>query len=272
VQMPVVVELSLRAGEAFLRATVRVTNTARDQRLRAHFPLPFTADQSSADGAFDVVARGLEAEGGFEPALATYPCRRFVDASDGTTGLAVIHRGTPEYELIGGTDLAVTLLRSVGWLSRQDLATRTGPAGPVIETPGAQLPGEHVLRLAIFPHAGDWLAGAVLDATEAFTLPLRGIGVRAHTGDLPASSGALTVEPVAVRLSSLARVDGRTECRLYNAGADPVTATVRVALPLAINAPARIDLFGGELESLEGRDGVLELPLKGHEIVTIRLS
>ncbi len=272
VTMPVVVDLSLRAGEAFLRATVRVTNLARDHRLRAHFPLPFTADHSSADGAFDVVARGLEAEGGFEPALATYPCRRFVDASDEKTGLAVIHRGTPEYELIGGTDLAVTLMRSVGWLSRQDLSTRTGPAGPVIETPGAQLPGEQVLRLAIQPHAGGWMDGGVLDAAEDFTLPLRGIGVRAHAGDLPSAEGALTIEPAAVRLSSLARVDGRTECRVYNTGDDPVAAVVRVGAPLALRSPARIDLLGGEIEPLTATDGRMEMPLRGHEIVTIRLS
>jgi alpha-mannosidase len=272
VAVPIRVDLSLRAGEPFLRATVRVTNTARDHRLRAHFPLPFIVDHSSADGAFDVVERGLEAEGGFEPALPTFPCRRFVDASDGATGLAVIHRGTPEYELIGGDEIALTLLRCVGWLSRQDLSTRTGPAGPVIETPGAQLPGEHVLRLAIHPHRGGWADGGVLDASERFTLPLRGIGLRAHPGDLPASGGALDLHPPAVRLSSLARIDGRTECRIYNSGAEPVTATLGTGLPLAPAAPARIDLLGGEIESLEAHDGTLEVPLKGHEIATVRLS
>ncbi len=265
-------DFSLRAGEPFLRATVRVTNTARDHRLRAHFPLPFTAAHSSADGAFEVVERGLQAEGGFEQALATFPCRRFVDASDGAAGLAVIHRGTPEYELIGGREIALTLLRCVGWLSRQDLSTRTGPAGPVIETPGAQLPGEHVLRLAIHPHEGGWVDGDVLGAAENFTLPLRGIGVRAHPGDLAAAGGTLTVEPAAVRLSSLARIDGRTECRVYNGGGEPVTATLRIGAPLRPESPARIDLLGGEIEPLDVREGTLEVPLKAHEIVTIRLS
>ena len=272
VPLSVVADLSLRAGEPFLRATVRVANGARDHRLRAHFPLPFTATRSSADSAFDVVERSLAAEGGYEPPLPTFPCRRFVDVSDGRTGLAVIHRGTPEYELIGGSEIAMTLLRCVGWLSRQDLSTRMGPAGPAIETPGAQLPGDHLLRLAIYPHAGAYLAGGVHDATEAFTLPLRGIGVRAHPGDLPAAAGALTVEPVAVRLSSLAHVDGRTECRLYNSGSEPVTATVRVGAPLTLQSPARIDLLGGERESLSAGDGTVEVPLKGHEIVTIRLA
>lgn len=114
--------------------------------------------------------------------------------------------------------------------------------------------------------------GGVLDAAEDFTLPLRGIGVRAHAGDLPSAEGALTIEPAAVRLSSLARVDGRTECRVYNTGDDPVAAVVRVGAPLALRSPARIDLLGGEMEPLTATDGRMEMPLRGHEIVTIRLS
>ena len=273
VSVPVVLEVSLRTGEPFLRATFRVSNEARDHRLRVHFPLPFTTDRSSADGAFDVIERGLDAEGGFEAPLPTYPCRRWVDASDGSTGLAVLHMGTPEYELIDGRELAVTLLRCVGWLSRQDLATRSGPAGPAIETPRAQLPGEHTLRLAVYPHAGDWLAAGAQDAAEAFALPLRGIGLRGgHSGELPRSGGVLEISPAVVRLSALAAVEGRIECRIYNSSGEPVLARIVCTMPLEIRAPARIDLLGRELERLALRDGVVELELRPHEIVTIRLS
>jgi len=272
VTQQIVMWLTLRAGEPFLRATLQITNAARDHRLRAHFPLPFASARSHADGAFDVVARGLEAEGGFESPLATYPSRRWVDVSGDGVGLAVLHQGTPEYELVDGRDLALTLLRSVGWLSRQDLTTRSGPAGPAIETPGAQLLGEHTFRLAICPHAGDWLFGDVHRAAEAFTLPLRGSGARAHEGDLPSSGGALSVEPSSVQLSSLAAVDGRIECRVYNPSDDAVTAIIRTGEPLTVRSPARIDLLGGELERLVVRDGGVELSLRPREIATVRLS
>ena len=39
-------------------------------------------------------------------------------------------------------EIAVTLLRSVGWLSRDDFATRKNHAGPFLETPKAQTIGE----------------------------------------------------------------------------------------------------------------------------------
>jgi alpha-mannosidase len=272
VATPVTLELSLRTGEPFLRATFRVTNAARDHRLRVHVPLPFTAAASHADGAFDVVERGLVAEGGFEAPLATYPCRRFVDASDGAAGIAVLHRGTPEYELIDGRELAVTLLRCVGWLSRQDLATRSGPAGPALETPGAQLPGDHTFRLALYPHAGDWLAGGVERAAELFALPLRGAGARRHTGDLPAAGGALGIEPASVQMSALTAVDGRIECRVFNVAAEPVPARIVARWPLDLRSPAKIGLYGDELERLEVDDGAIALPLRAHEIATVRLA
>jgi alpha-mannosidase len=204
--------------------------------------------------------------------MPTFPSRRWVDVDDGTVGIAAIHRGNPEYELVGGTELAVTLLRCVGWLSRQDLSTRTGPAGPAIETPGAQVPGEQVLRLAVHPHRGGWLDGGTHDAAEAFTLPMRGTGVRAHDGDLPAAGGAFGLEPSSVRLSSLAQVDGRTECRLYNSSGDAVSARIEVGPPLTLRSPARIDLLGRGLEPLTATNGVIELPLRPHEIVTLQLS
>ncbi len=39
-------------------------------------------------------------------------------------------------------EIAITLLRCVGWLSRDDLSTRNGHAGPYLETPKAQMLGE----------------------------------------------------------------------------------------------------------------------------------
>jgi len=163
------------------------------------------------------------------------------------------------------------LLRSVGWLSRQDLSTRSGPAGPALETPGAQLPGEHTFRLALYPHAGDWLGGDVHAAAEAYAVPLRGAGAREHGGDLPPAGGALAITPSRVQLSSLASVDGRIECRVYNPSADAVDARLHVGAPLTIGHPATIDLFGREIAPLAHAGDVVTLPMRAHEIVTVRL-
>jgi len=47
----------------------------------------------------------------------------------------------------GAPELAVTLIRAVGWMSRFDLANRTAGAGPQLATPGAQCQGPHTFDL-----------------------------------------------------------------------------------------------------------------------------
>ncbi|HEV2686024.1 MAG TPA: glycoside hydrolase family 38 C-terminal domain-containing protein, partial [Actinomycetota bacterium] len=270
--MPVVMDLTLRAGESFLRASIELINNASDHRLRALFPLGFNADRSHADGAFYVNARGLQAEGdAHEVGLPTFPSRRWVDVSDGARGLALFHRGTPEYELVEGRALAITLLRSVAWLSRQGMRNRAGPAGPMIATPGAQLHGNHHFELAVYPHDGDWSAGRVHDVAEGFSYPLRATVARAHPGPLPTAGAALTLEPSSVQLSALTKNGGTVTCRVYNASADVVDARMRLGAPFANKKPRIVGLLGDERETLDVRDGVVSLPLKPWEIASIKL-
>ena len=137
----VVTTLELRAGERFLRVHVELDHRVRDHRLRAHFPLPAPVDGSDAECAFAVVHRGLTAEGGpHEFGLPTFVSRRFVDCTrhgdDGPVGLALVHDGLLEYEVVGtddrpGTELALTLVRATGYLSRSEPVLRPNPAGPL---------------------------------------------------------------------------------------------------------------------------------------------
>ena len=125
VPVTIATTLELRAGERFVRVRTEFDNRARDHRLRTHFPLPAPVDGSDAECAFAVVHRGLVAEGGpHEHGLATFVSRRFVDCSDGSVGLAVLHDGLLEYEVVDdGRELALTLLRD-----RLPLTVRPEPA------------------------------------------------------------------------------------------------------------------------------------------------
>ena len=166
--------LELRAGERFLRVTHELDNRARDHRLRAHFPLPAPVDGSDAECAFAVVHRGLTAEGGVhEYGLPTFPSRRFVDASDGTAGLALVHDGLLEYEVVDdGRELALTLLRSVGYLSRSEPSLRPNPAGPTDAGRRARsCPGAQRAEYAVLLHRGDWRAADCYGAADAFLVP-----------------------------------------------------------------------------------------------------
>jgi alpha-mannosidase len=110
-----------------------------------------------------------------EQEVSYHPQRAFVDVSDAAGGLAILNRGLPEYEAEpadSGVCLGLTLLRCVGWLSRDDLSTRYKHAGPPLETPEAQCLGRHTFEYAVVAHRGDWLAGGVAVEAESFVTPV----------------------------------------------------------------------------------------------------
>jgi alpha-mannosidase len=136
--------------------------------------------------------------------------------------VAILHEGVFEYEVVGGHELAVTLLRCVGTISREHLATRPFQAGPGTPTPDAQMLGETAFALGVWTPA---TRDAVWERVEWFTLPLLE-AIAVGGGDLP-SSGAFHEIAGPVQLSNIRRRDDDVEIRLWNpdAGA-PATGSI----------------------------------------------
>ena len=223
--------LELRTGERFLRVRVELDHRVRDHRLRAHFPLPAAVKSSDAECAFAVVHRGLTAEGGpHERGLPTFVSRRFVDCSDGDKGLALLHDGLLEYEVIGdGSELAITLLRATGFLSRAELAFRPNPAGPLDPLEGPQLQRRLTLEYAALPHRGDWRAARLADAADEFLLPLE----RVRGGGVPGAQRSPTGSVLAVDGAQVSAVlrdpeGGALTLRIFNPSPEPATAQIEV--------------------------------------------
>ena len=257
--------VELRTGERFVRVHTTLDNRARDHRLRVHCPLPAPVTGSDAECAFAVVRRGLTAEGGpHEAALPTFVSRRFVDCSDGEVGLAVLHDGLLEYEVVeDGRELAVTVLRAIGYLSRTEPALRPNPAGPMDPLEGPQLQGRHVVDYALLPHQGDWRAADLSAAADAFLVPLERSRVGASTADLAPAGQALHVEGAEV--SAVTRDAARLSVRVFNAAPTASTVTVEQA-----GGPARgwiVDLVGRPVEPFVG-----VFPLRAWEIATVQLN
>jgi mannosylglycerate hydrolase len=206
----VTTSVELHAGEQFCRIRVSFDNQSDDHRLRFHVPLARQAATSAAEGQFAVVKRGLEAEGGYgEVPLPTFPAYGFVDAG----GIAVLLDHVLEYELVdGGRVLALTLLRSIGLISRSAHRYRDDPAGPEVAIPAAQCRGPWSVGFALFPHAGAWHEDGVLAQLERYRHPF--LTVRATgEGDLREESGP-DLRGAGVVLSSLRRRGGRLEARV----------------------------------------------------------
>ena len=224
----------LYAGVRRVDFRTEVDNQARDHRLRAHFPTGVQSDVTHAEQHFGVVSRPIAVpkadETWMEQPVGTHPQKTFVDVSDGKQGLLLANRGLPEYEALPGPEgvtLALTLLRCVGWLSRPDLSVRKGPAGPTLETPGAQCPGRHVFEYAIVPHEGGW-QNAFLEA-HRFARPMRATPA-SGSSVLPPASRLVEVTPPRLVVSAIkAADDGRgLIVRIYNIGDRAVRGRVRL--------------------------------------------
>ena len=271
ITLPARLPLSLEADTRRLDIELEIINRTPDHRLRAHFPLPFHVSESAADTPFHVTRRPVigarRDPGAAEIELPTYPMWSFVDVSDGRAGMALIADGLHEYEVLPGNpaELALTLLRSVGWLSREDLATRAGHAGPGIETPGAQVLGGHRLRYSLFFHEGNWERGGVWRAAESTLTPL----VAGRGPAITTAAPRIELAPDTIQMTALIpRPDGY-ELRVVNASDTPRDASILLdPQPAEVTS---ITLAGDLRESLAVADRVVRLSLPAWGIATLRV-
>jgi alpha-mannosidase len=211
VRVPVELRAELRAGETFVRLRVTFDNPCSDHRVRVHVPLLEGANRTHAEGQFAIVERPPRQEGGHgELGLGTYPASAFVVAG----GVALLFEQVAEYELIDGSELAVTILRSIGLISRAANPWRVENAGPELPIPAAQMHGPHSFSFAWCPDPERALEHAERYRYPLLTIPGAGGDVRERSG--PELKGAV--------LTSLRRRNDALEARIVNETSEPTTA------------------------------------------------
>jgi Glycosyl hydrolases family 38 N-terminal domain/Alpha mannosidase middle domain len=265
VAVPVEMRVELRAGEPFVRIALEFENRARDHRLRFHVPLPTRAETSFAEGQFAVVERTNDVEDGHgEVGIATFPARGFVSAG----GVAALLDHVLEYELIEGRELALTVLRATGLISRNDNPYREDPAGPERPIPDAQCLGQRMVRFALMPHTAAWSDAGVLREAERYQLPFLVAPGRAGSGGpAPGFPGGIRISGEGVVLSALLRRDDWLELRVVAEHPARTQAIVEGAFVAAREA----DLLGRPGPDLALSDGTLRLDLGPWEIRTVQL-
>ena len=156
VKVPVTIDATLDAGSPRVAFSISVDNRASDHRLRLLFPTgAASVDHARADTAFDVITRParvpVPATIRNESPVSSMPMISMVDAGDAEVGATVIGKGLMEYEVVGDEPaIAVTLVRAVGDLSRNDLATRpSGHAGPPGRDARRPVPWRAALRARV---------------------------------------------------------------------------------------------------------------------------
>jgi len=226
VDMTVESRVTLCASSRRVDVSTIVDNTARDHRLRVLFPTDIETTSSYAGGHFDLIERPHITE---RPPTMTnkfeyYTTRHhqdFVSIADTKKGLTIADKGIPEYEASrskNGTTIALTLLRCVGQLSRNDFPTRHMLAGPQLPTPEAQCPGIHTFEYSIIPHGKDTVKEELHGEPMNFGSPVHHCNVPRYAGHLPAEMSIAAIGLKELVLSTVKRSEDKSGLivRLYN--------------------------------------------------------
>lgn len=298
IALPLTVEVSLAVGHPYVGIKTRIHNQAEDHKLTAHFPTGIKAEAAYVDESFMVAKRVLTlppSEGWVEDPTPLMHQRTFTDLSDGEHGLAVFNRGLPSVEVSEDGVIALTLLRAVGWLSRDDLWIRRIAAGPLVPTPGAQCKGDYTFEYAIFPHNGDWQA--VYQAAHCYNAPLLAVRGDTHPGlelremnitrddpaqvtpipwprggNLPDSCSFVTVEPAQLVLSAVYRSGDSLIVRTYNITQEPVKqASIKFGVP--VRSAALVNMAEEVIGELTVQDGAwITFDVLPAEVVTVKVE
>jgi alpha-mannosidase len=208
----IMVRLSLDAGAPFLRVAIDGDNRDRDHRLRVLIHHDVRGGDVWADAAFGPVHRTpivpTEPESAMETAPRTAPLHRYVTVANHARGMTLVSDGLAEYEARDDA-IAVTLLRAVGELSRNDIPERPGHAGWPTPTPGAQCIGPFAAEFGVYLHGPR--DAATIDAIEHVAddllLPLRGMTLRSAL-ELPSPVIGPALEGQGLAVSAIKQSEG----------------------------------------------------------------
>lgn len=280
IDLPLKTRVRLQHRSPLIEIETRIENHARDHRLRIEFPLPIATDEVISDGQFLISARPIEqptGEGWVQPPADSLPQQEFSALEDGSRGFALLNRGLPEISarrgVPGETILALTLLRCVEWLSRDDFPTRNfANAGPTLHTPDAQCMGEHCFEYALVPYAGDHITAGIKALARRYRTPLvtrQGVAdnhIAGGSGLLETGSREVVVEAI-----KRAEASDHLIVRLCNLTSGPVRERLTFGRP--IRAAWRTNLLEARSESFElDSDRELEVALGPHAIVTVEID
>jgi mannosylglycerate hydrolase len=271
--------VSLYSGSAAVRCTLEIHNRASDHRLRLRAPTGLQRGNAVAGTQFGFIERApldrSRQKYSRETPVPTAPAHRYVARAMRSRGIALMAPGFFEYELDRRGDLWLTLLRSVGQLSRADLPTRRGNAGWPVETPEAQCHGMERVQLAFAPITQSQMEkGSVLpELWEDVFLPVQAVWLR--------QASPLSVEPFDVRLegdglvfSGLKPTERGSDMvlRCYNATGKPTVGTWHFSIPVVGARRARADEHPLHEIRLGEAGRIVPFHAAPHEIVTIMVA
>lgn len=251
----------------------RLGNHADDHRVRVLIPTPFTTDTVLADTQFGSLTRPVqdeamanwEEEGWKEAPLPVWNLLNYAVLQERRNGMALFTEGLREFEVTGERQktFALTLLRGVGVLGKEDLLLRPGrPSGIKMPVPDSQMRGQLTCRFSLFSFNGTPVSAGVAQQAKSWLTPVHcynkipwdAMKLNRASFTTPCSYSLLTLAPNGCVLSALKKAEDRDEMilRLYNPSE---TRSCDVALSVNREVQACCETDMNEVCKAQGEEG-----------------
>lgn len=291
VEIQIHVSLHFKRDEE-IALDIEYTNTASDGRLQLHLQTGCTSQTCYSDGHFLLNEHKIKEEQSAKdhaeryqsyPGELAYTTHfqgdgSFIQDEEGSFWFS--SNGAHEIELLNTSSqsvMAVTLHRSVGFLSVSNGSIRRPQAGPHVPTPGAQCLRPMKWECSIGVQKCD--TGEILRMIKASSHPIYAIPAPTlqrspESGSIPSVRSFLNIKNSNVELSALYRSTdtGDVVVRLVNLG--PGTEKVVLELGQTFSQWCRSDLLDkwndDTAMSLNGNKIEMEIPAHGIETLILR--
>ncbi|CAM7272722.1 mannosylglycerate hydrolase [Enterobacter intestinihominis] len=251
----------------------RLGNHADDHRVRVLIPTPFTADTVLADTQFGSLTRPVQdeamanwqEEGWKEAPLPVWNLLNYAVLQERRNGMALFTEGLREFEVTGERQktFALTLLRGVGVLGKEDLLLRPGrPSGIKMPVPDSQMRGQLTCRFSLFSFNGTPVSAGVAQQAKSWLTPVHcynkipwdAMKLNRASFTTPCSYSLLTLAPNGCVLSALKKAEDRDEMilRLYNP-AETCSGDVALSVNREVQACCETDM--NEVRKAQGEEG-----------------
>ncbi|HUT80399.1 MAG TPA: glycoside hydrolase family 38 C-terminal domain-containing protein [Candidatus Bathyarchaeia archaeon] len=222
VKLPVKTIFKFYRDNSRIDISTTLTNTAKDHRLRICFDLPFESKETITSTHFGYIKREgnpIKLENYTEMPTGIQAQKRFIRIEDEnkSSAFTLFNKGLPEVELVDNSRVALTLIRAIGYLSRQDFPERPLHAGPFMETPGAQeLNKTYTFNYSLQTHIKDISIDETLNQAEAFALPTKSYVLTDNIAVKKLTTPLLQLKEPMIKISSIRIRDNELQVLVYN--------------------------------------------------------
>ncbi|GIW21798.1 MAG: alpha-mannosidase [Candidatus Sericytochromatia bacterium] len=278
--------LTLNRDEKKIYFKTIVNNKAEDFRLRVYFSQDIINKNENIlyyDTAFGFLTKDLkinkepfDVEKYKERKEETFAIQNYASLFSNDHGIALFTKGIPECELYQENDifyLSTTLIRAIGWLSRDDLRTRGGGAGPSFPTQDSQCKGINIFEYFLELFDNDFNSSNLNKSAKQYSnnILIKQFKPK-NTKNNYILKSLINLYPENLIITALKKSesDNGFIIRFYNPTQNKTTYTLSLEKKLNIYGAFLVNLNEDIIKNIELLDNKIQGEINEFEIITIQ--